>query len=111
MTGMVQPSLKNCVIKVQTTPVASPGFGPIFGLLARIGISFGIGGFESPQPIPPTKIQATRELPPSGRAAIRTRAPAPSSPNVFHLIQIGPVALCLHVVARNEPQRGRVDAI
>ena len=29
--------------------VAGPGFGPIFGPLARNGIVFGIGGFEPPQ--------------------------------------------------------------
>ena len=31
--------------------VACPGFGPIFAIVARNGAVFGIGGFESPQPI------------------------------------------------------------
>ncbi len=35
--------------KLQIKAVASPGFGPIFGLLVRNGLVFGIGGFE-PQP-------------------------------------------------------------
>jgi hypothetical protein len=39
------------MVKVQTTLVASPRFGPIFGLLARNEIVFGIGAFEPPQPI------------------------------------------------------------
>jgi hypothetical protein len=45
----VAPStgLKDRVIKVQTTLVASPGFGPIFELFARNRIEFGIGGFGS----------------------------------------------------------------
>jgi hypothetical protein len=38
--------LKDRMVKVQTTLVASPGFGPIFGRLA-------IGGFEPPQPNKP----------------------------------------------------------
>jgi hypothetical protein len=42
--------LKSRIVKVQTTLVAGPGFGPIFGLLARIGVVFGIGGFGPPQP-------------------------------------------------------------
>jgi hypothetical protein len=36
--------LKSCIVKVQTTLVAGPGFGPIFGS-ARNGSVFGIGGF------------------------------------------------------------------
>ena len=43
------PRLNDRMIKVQTTLVAGPGFGPIFGV-ARSGSVFGIGGFESPQP-------------------------------------------------------------
>jgi hypothetical protein len=39
--------LKSRVVKVQTTLVAGPGFGPIFGS-ARNGSVFDIGGFESP---------------------------------------------------------------
>ena len=35
----------------------------------------------------------------------------PRSSDILHLIQISPVALGLHVVAMDEPQRGRVDAI
>ena len=38
--------LKSRIVKVQTTLVAGPRFGPIFGLLARSGTAFGIGGFE-----------------------------------------------------------------
>jgi len=34
----------------QFSVVAGPRFGPIFGLLARSGTAFGIGGFEPPQP-------------------------------------------------------------
>ena len=43
-------ALKDRMIKVQTTLVAGPGFGPIFAIVARNGAAFGIGGFESPQP-------------------------------------------------------------
>ena len=32
--------------QLQIKAVASPGFGPIFGILLRSGIVFGIGGFE-----------------------------------------------------------------
>jgi hypothetical protein len=38
------------MVEVQITLVASPGFGPISGILARNGPLFGIGGFEPPQP-------------------------------------------------------------
>jgi hypothetical protein len=38
--------LKDLMVKVQTTLVASPGFGPIFGRFAHNGPVFGIGGFE-----------------------------------------------------------------
>jgi hypothetical protein len=38
------------VTQLQIKTVASPGFGPIFGVLARNGLVFGKGGFESPQP-------------------------------------------------------------
>jgi hypothetical protein len=31
--------------------------------------------------------------------------------DIFHLIQVSPITLDLHVVAMDEPQRGRVDAI
>ena len=48
--GLFPAILENCMVKVQITPVASPGFGPIFGLLAGNGPVFGIGGFEPPQP-------------------------------------------------------------
>jgi hypothetical protein len=33
--------------QLQIKIVASPGFGPIFGILARNGVVFGKGGFES----------------------------------------------------------------
>ena len=32
--------------KLQIKMVASPGFGPIFAIVARNGAVFGIGGFE-----------------------------------------------------------------
>ena len=35
------------MIKVQTTLVAGPGFGPIFAIVARNRAVFGIGGYES----------------------------------------------------------------
>ena len=41
----------------------------------------------------------------------RRAAPVPQSAQIFRLIQISPVAFGFHVVAMDEPQRGRVDAI
>ena len=63
--------LKDRMVKVQTTLVASPGFGPIFGRLARNGPVFGIGGFEPSRPPSRNRLLAAlRDTRPSRRPLV-----------------------------------------
>ena len=55
---MAKNGLKDRMVKVQTTLVACPGFGPIFAIVARNGAVFGIGGFERAQPSQTTRLSS-----------------------------------------------------